>query len=67
MNHEVIKGFLNEFGTKVNECIEDTDLMMDDHICIKWDDIEYYVPENNSFYSELDYEIVTYLNENNHV
>ena len=67
MKKQAIKTFLKEFGTIVNECDEDVEIMMDDHICIKLGGIEYYVPENNSFYSEFDSEIVDYLNENHHV
>jgi len=67
MTKQAIKLFLKEFGTPVTECDEDVELMMDDHICISWYGTEYYVPENNSFYSEFDMEVVDYLNDNHHV
>lgn len=53
---KVILDFLNKFGTKVkeNEDSSYVELMMDNHICIEFDDVEYYVPENNSFYTEDD-------------
>lgn len=67
MKKSEIKEFLKEFGTPVDECSNDAELMMDDHICIKWYGTEYYVKENNMFYSEYDSDIVDYLNENHHV
>ena len=62
-----VNDFLNEFGTVVSECDEDVELMMDDHICIEWEGIEYYVAENNSFYTDANYDVVSYLNKNHHV
>ena len=67
MKKQDIKTFLKEFGTIVTECDEDVEIMMDDHICINWYGTEYYVPENNSFYSESDMAVVDYLNEKHHV
>lgn len=64
-----IKTFLAMFGTKVdiNETSDYVELMMDDHVCISWYGIEYYIPENNMFYTENDSNIVDHLTENNHV
>lgn len=67
MTKQEIKAFLKEFGTPVNACSQDAELMMDDHICISWYGTEYYVKENNMFYSDFDYEIVEHLNEKHHV
>ena len=57
----LIKNFLETFCTKVQENEEDsvTELMMDDHDCIEWEDgdgnrEQYYVPQNNSFYTKDD-------------
>ena len=52
----VIKAFLLKYGTKVveNESSDYVDLMMDDHKCIEYQGNEYYIPENNSFYTEDD-------------
>ena len=66
---KLIKSFLKEFGTKArkNESESYTELMMDDHICIDWEDKQYYVPENNSSYTEDDDLIWKFLNECFHV
>ena len=53
---ELIDTFLKKFATKVRECEDGyyVELMMDDHFCIDYDDIPYYIPENNSFYTDDD-------------
>lgn len=55
--------FIGKYGTKVrkNESSGYTELMMDNHICIEFGDNEYYIPEDNSFYSEDDLMIYDYL------
>jgi len=66
---KLIQEFLDKFGTKVleNEDSAQVDLMMDDHICVEWDGAEYYVPENNSSYTEDDDLIYEFLNDCRHV
>lgn len=53
---ELIEWFLKTYCAKVPENEEDgnDELMMDDHHCIEYLDVEYYVPENNSLWSEED-------------
>lgn len=60
---KLVLAFLAQYGTKVkrNEDSAYVELMMDDHICIDFDDREYYVPKNNSFYTEDDEMILEYL------
>lgn len=68
MNKTDIKDFLKEYGTPVSETRDaDTELYMDDHTCIKWGGIEYYVRESSMMYTEMDRQIVDYLDENFHV
>lgn len=57
----LIKNFLETFCTKVQETEEDSyvDLMMDDCDCIEYEDgngitERYYVPQNNSLFTEDD-------------
>lgn len=53
---QIIYTFLSNFCIKVND-EEDTatvELYMDDHKCIEFEDNQYYIPDNNSFYSEED-------------
>jgi len=53
---KIIQEFLEKFCVKVSED-EDfatTELYMDDHDCIEFEEQQYYVPKNNSFYSEDD-------------
>lgn len=61
-----IKEFLNKFCTKVkkNEDSDYVELMMDGHFCIEYDKRQYYVPENNMLFTELDEKISEYLEEN---
>lgn len=62
---ERIKEFLDTFCTKVrkNESCSYAELMMDDHKCIQIGKKQYYVPENNSCYSNIDELIYDYLIE----
>jgi hypothetical protein len=66
---KLIQDFLDKFGTKVleGESLAHVEFMMDDHICIEWEDDEYYVPKNNSSYTEEDDLIFEFLNECRHV
>ena len=60
---ELIEEFLKEYADEVydmpNHALE---LLMDDHICIIWDDKEYFVPENCSSFTDDDDLIWEYLN-----
>jgi len=53
---EIIYAFLSKFCTKVSEEEDSStvELYMDDHKCIEFEDSQYYVPDNNSSYSEED-------------
>jgi hypothetical protein len=53
---EIINNFLSKFCTKVSEDEDSatTELYMDDHDCIEFEDVQYYVPKNNSSYTEDD-------------
>mgnify|MGYP003403069320 CR=1 FL=1 len=53
---KLIQVFLEKFCVKVadNEDSATTELYMDNHDCIEFEDMEYYVPKDNSFYSEDD-------------
>jgi len=68
MNKQEIKEFLKVYGTLVSKTPDrDAELWMDDHTCIEWEGKEYYVKEDNMMYTEREYEIVEYLDENFHV
>ena len=61
-----VKKFIDKF------CIEckdehDDELMMDDHKCVDWEGVEYFMPENNSGYTDEDDFIWKILNECYHV
>ena len=53
---KLIQEFLNTFCTKCakNEDSATTELYMDDHDCIEYENEQYYIPQNNSSYSEDD-------------
>jgi predicted DsbA family dithiol-disulfide isomerase len=57
-----IKAFLDTF---CDECYDmpfhRLELIMDDHKAIRYENKEYFVPENNSFMDARDYEIQEYL------
>lgn len=64
---ESIKGFLDHFGIRARrEAPEIVELMMDDHTYIEYKGTGYYLPENNSFFTESDENILDYLNESYH-
>jgi hypothetical protein len=56
---EIISEFLQQFCTKVepNEKSSFVELMMDDHDCIKYNGIEYYVPQNCMLWGDEENEI----------
>lgn len=62
---ERIKEFLDKFCTRTyaREDPATTELMMDDHTCIKYERKMYYVPEENSLFEPEDEAIVDYLND----
>lgn len=59
---ELIEQFLKEYGTEVREG-DDAELIMDDHICVDWKSVYYYIKENNSMYSDDDEHIVEFLSQ----
>ena len=63
-----VENFIKEFCTKVyNMPFSDLELYMDNHKCIKWSGKEYFMPEDNSFYTKDDDIIYKFLNEYHHV
>lgn len=58
--------FLDTFGIIVeeNETSEYVDLMMDNHKCVEFAEVQYYVPENAIGYSESDLDIYEVLIDN---
>lgn len=68
MTKKAIKHFLNTFATRVDETPDnDAEFWMDDHVCIKWGGIEYYIPEDNMLYGEEESRIVEHLEEKYHI
>lgn len=61
MERSVIKKFIDTFCTQVREG-DDTELIMDDHKCILFLGIEYYIPEIT--YNNEESEIYDYLIDN---
>jgi hypothetical protein len=59
----LIESFLNTYCTRVkkNEKSSYVDLMMDNHKCIEWECNQYYVPENNTMYTDSDILIYEFL------
>lgn len=51
---QLILDFLEKYGTKVleGESSDFVELMMDDHICVEFGYTQYYIPQNNSSYTE---------------
>jgi hypothetical protein len=51
---KVILEFLTKYGLKVdqNETMDEIESMMMDHICILFNDIEYYIPNNHPDYTD---------------
>ena len=63
-----IAEFLEKYAEQArdNESSAHVELMMDDHTYIEYNGIGFYLPENNSFYTEEDEEVLDYLNETYH-
>lgn len=61
---KAIPSFLDQFATKASkdEDTATTELMMDDHKCIHYQGQDYYIPENNSFYTHREELIIDLLN-----
>lgn len=53
---ELIQNFLNQFAVKCadNEDSATTELYMDDHDCINYENQQYYIKQNNSMYTPDD-------------
>ena len=65
-------GLLNKSTEDLCDYFEDqykfhVPVILDDHICIDWNDNEYYIPKNNSNYTEDDDLVYQFLNECYHV
>ena len=59
---ELIKNFLKTYADEYYEMPDHAlELLMDDHICIKWEEIEYFIPENCSSYTDDDDLIYEFL------
>ena len=59
---ELIEDFLKEFADEVYDMPDHAlELLMDDHICVSWEGVEYFVPENNSSYTKDDDLIYEFL------
>lgn len=60
----LILEFLSKYGVKVSEnedCVT-TELYMDDHSYIEFEEQGYYLPKNNSSFTEDDELLLEYLN-----
>ena len=66
MKTEEILNFIETFCTEVkdNETPSDVELIMDDNDCIEFNEVQYYMPKNNSLYSDEDYIIRDFLTDN---
>jgi|3_EtaG_2_1085321.scaffolds.fasta_scaffold39493_2 hypothetical protein len=61
---KLIEGFLKKYAEKYYEMPDAAlELLMDDHICVTWEGTDYFIPENNSFFTEDDDLIWKFLNE----
>ncbi len=63
INEIEIEKFLETFCTKVLKEESDSyvELMMDNHKCIEIENVQYYVPEDNSLWTERDEQIYQFL------
>lgn len=71
ITNEQIKDFLKTYCTKVRKKESDSyvELMMDNHKCIEFEEKQYYVPEENSSWTDLEeniYELLVYQTEPEH-
>ncbi len=60
---KAIPSFLDQFATKASkdEDTATTELMMDDHKCVTYLGQDYYIREDNSFYTHRDELIIDLL------
>jgi hypothetical protein len=59
---ENIQNFLNEYADEVYEMPHDKlEILMYDHVCVKWEGKEYFVCKDNSNYTDEDNLIIDYL------
>ena len=61
--HELIAEFLSQFGVKTseNEDLAITELYMDDHYYIEYENQGYYIPKDNSSYTDDDELLISFL------
>jgi hypothetical protein len=62
-----LRVFLKTYGIKVakDETLAMVELMMDNHICIEFEGVEYYLNEDNSMFTERDEVLYEYLELHN--
>lgn len=60
------KKFIDKFGIecKPDEPDHYVELMMDNHICVNFENREYYLPENSMLYNDDDYAVLDFIKEN---
>jgi len=61
-----ITDFLGEYCTKVkkNERFSYVELMMDNHRCVEYQSVKYYIPETNSLMTVEEYDVHSFLIDN---
>ena len=60
-----VRGFLNEWADEVYDMPDHAlELLMDDHTCVRWYGKEYFIQDNNSFYSDFEEDIKVHLIDN---
>ena len=62
MIKKLISEFLEKYGVKSFDG-DNVELMMDDHTFIQYEEVGYYLPENNSNFNEDDEFILILLNQ----
>ena len=62
-----LREFVKTFCTKVgkDEALSTVELMMDNHKCVEFEDVEYYMPEDISLLNEREEVLQEYLEINN--
>jgi hypothetical protein len=65
---ELINSFITNFCTEVYEMPDcDLELKMDNHKCIEWEGVDYFIPNDTSSFTEDDELIREFLIECYHV
>jgi len=60
-----VETFLNSYCTKVSDTNDsETDVYMDNHICVDYKGTQWYVPKDNILYDNQDESVYEYLKEN---